>query len=298
MHEGDGTRADTGIGPAERESSLVIYARTYHRTSREAAHALARGDSPWRMLMWVTGAGVLWLALGATSNALAAVAAAGSAVLALHLIRRGLNKVGTSELNEWKTVPGSVPPNGRIVCVGSPRELALLARRGEIQDRPFEPEAFAGAVSPHSTRVDRAIVWGGYVLSMATAVLFLLITREWFWVWVFAVPLADVYLLIMRRFRPSYYRLVPGRVDVLFESGDLPGRLASQSIDLRTPRVVVDLTQACVFVVESPAPGAEPRSTELPFGMVKDRYAFSHTVLLAAASSATPAPLPENALLG
>lgn len=91
---------------------------------------------------------------------------------------------------------------------------------------------------------------------------------------------------------PIYARVVPGRIDIL-RSGVFNRTLRTcETFDLRGAAVLVDLNQRCVFVCR------DDETREIGFGYVFDKPGFAHAVLLAAVSTHTPAPLPDDALIG
>jgi hypothetical protein len=91
---------------------------------------------------------------------------------------------------------------------------------------------------------------------------------------------------------PTYFRVVPGRLDVM-RFGSLRGRPVSiERFDLHTAKLLVDMRRWVVFIDD------EERQIELPIALMRDRRRFAHAVLLAALSTYEPAPLPDDALLG
>ncbi|TVQ63390.1 MAG: hypothetical protein EA378_02035 [Phycisphaerales bacterium] len=121
-------------------------------------------------------------------------------------------------------------------------------------------------------------------------------------------------VLAVRYRRPTYLRVVPGRLDIMRQptlglGWGLGLRPTIESIDLRTPRVLVDLRSAQVLLHpvydRHPGPLATDAQREayrvraarqriLNLGTTPSREAAMLAIARAAASSAEPPPLPED----
>jgi hypothetical protein len=93
---------------------------------------------------------------------------------------------------------------------------------------------------------------------------------------------------------PTYYRFVPGRLDVLFFPWFLPAKPRVCSFNLRTVTLRIDLTsRKNMVVIENLNEPVEFRRDNLP-----DPLGFAIALSRAAISTATPPPLPMDALTG
>jgi hypothetical protein len=91
---------------------------------------------------------------------------------------------------------------------------------------------------------------------------------------------------------PTYFRLVPGRLELLWYSPFRKRPIERTVVDLRTARVLVDLRQ---FVV---ATEAANKPLELSIALMPRRKRFAYMLFLAALSTHEPGPLPEDELVG
>jgi len=183
----------------------------------------------------------------------------------------------------------------RVRCFGSARRLARVLEVGPIQNAMFEPVIVAAiAAVPAPKRRLRVQMIAGVLIFVAIECIG----------WAFEHrPVGNIYvmflvssaggLLVGGAVFPTYLRVVPGRLDVM-ECGWL-GRqiIAVRRIDLRDKAIAIDLnTQVLLIDADS------PKSTKIACGAIWDRWAFAHAVLMAAVSTHTPAPLPDDQLLG
>lgn len=187
----------------------------------------------------------------------------------------------------------------RVWCVWSKWRLQRLAKLGPIVDEPFEPEIVAAPFAyPRSTRMD--VAW---ILAAAASfgVLYLIIdlfggvSFPKFHFVNFCSAFAIGWFVIAAAL-PTTLRIVPGRIDVMsgwFYSTD---RAVVRSIVLRDRRVVVDIRTGIVFVL-GPARDEQQELLAL-YGPARLKARIAHTILRAAISTAKPAPLPENEVVG
>jgi len=178
----------------------------------------------------------------------------------------------------------------RLSCVGSVPEIEA---DGPLVDVPFEPRLFWAslAVPPRrgaktllfcATMVVGLVSWrfAGHVLGWDT------IGIAYFW------GAYVVGAVCYAWFRPIYYRVVPGRLDVLRFSAIWRRAVSVQSYDLRKTPVLVDLRRHMVFV------GPPAKADDFSFALVPGRKRFARAVFMAAVSTYEPGPLPHDELLG
>lgn len=197
------------------------------------------------------------------------------------------------ELAPWLNTPETPDSTVRVACCGKPQALTRLARKGRVENIAFEPMVYRGVAALKLRLLER---WAWGVVSVMCVVLLYMLA------WWLSPRVANGYVVFVTAFAvggivttciwPTYFRLVPGRIDVL--RYNTLGRNVMEVVkhDLRTSAVLVDLNQRCVFLAK------DGITTEIGFGAVRDPYEFAHAVLLAAVSTHTPAPLPDDALIG
>ncbi|MBY0262585.1 MAG: hypothetical protein K2Q20_09590 [Phycisphaerales bacterium] len=187
--------------------------------------------------------------------------------------------------------PAILDETARMGVVGPPDRLARLLRAGAFADVGFEPLVFDAAGMLRMSRRDR---WT-YAGCLAVTVLGLLILLHGF------IPTPPVLIglaavvaagVATPRIWPRSVRLVPGRMDGLTHSL-LGGRVvACTSFDLRELAVLVDLRSRLLILTPK---GGQRTVLHLPVRRTDD---FVIGLLSAAISTAEPAPLPDDALVG
>ncbi|MDX2146683.1 MAG: hypothetical protein SFZ23_04105 [Planctomycetota bacterium] len=112
--------------------------------------------------------------------------------------------------------------------------------------------------------------------------------------------IAVVSAIILAFLNPVYLRVVPGRLDVM--RFRFRGRRASsvRSIDLRSVRMLVDLTTKRVFFDRVAGDNSERIECvgELGFEVCYNRTEFAHALLAAATTDAPTPDLPHDELIG
>lgn len=181
----------------------------------------------------------------------------------------------------------------RLCCVGS---RAHLERHGPLADLAFEPAVFNSLFVQSSMRYQVVV----FILLLIPAYVGVHYFLAWFmgrpqWSWQFVLKIwlaIGVVLWFVGWMWPTYFRVVPGRLDVMRFS-NLRGRpLTIRRYDLRRSRITVDLRRSILFI------DAEDCRVDLTFMLMRDRDRFGYYVLLGALSTHQPPPLPEDALLG
>jgi hypothetical protein len=180
--------------------------------------------------------------------------------------------------------------------VGSPDEV----RDWELRDIPFEPILFRGSFAqPFSPRMKLAtLLLIPAAASLGHLLLLLLVPIQFrsgrlpfspavsLWVGIVAA------LALVAWLCPTYFRVVPGRLDVM---GFFPWRANAQryeSYDLRRATICVDL-QCRVVAINDGA-----RSVEFGIRFMRDSKQFARALFAAALCSWDPPPLPQDDLLG
>lgn len=220
---------------------------------------------------------------------IAVLTAAIAAMFGLVAARRAIRKRLSLDLPH--RFPALLDESARVGIVGPPERLERLLRAGTFADVTSEPLVFDAAGMLRMTRRDRwtyagcvAVAGLGLTLLMPGrippplalvgigSVVAAAVATPWIW--------------------PRSIRLVPGRMDVLTRSL-LGGRVVDcTSLDLREPAVLVDLRSRLLIL----APKDGQRTVlHLP---VRKADEFVIALLSAAISTAEPAPLPDDALVG
>lgn len=196
-------------------------------------------------------------------------------------------------------VQQTVDDRKRVWCVWAKWRLRRLAAMGPIVDEAFEPEVFAAPFAAQLT-MRTNIAWliaAAGSFGVLYVVLDLLGQRAGakFHLLTFCSALAMGWLVVAAAM-PTSIRVVPGRIDVMRGWFFSPHRPIVRSLDLRGRRVIVDVNSGFVFVT-GPAQ-AQQEDSALIYGPAKMRARLARAILRAAVSSATPAPLPDNAAIG
>ena len=94
---------------------------------------------------------------------------------------------------------------------------------------------------------------------------------------------------------PTYFRIVPGRLDVMRFNNLLNRPVSVERYNLRTAKLLIDLRRGVIFVDES-----DGRTGEFPIVWMRrsTRERLAYHLLLAAISSYEAPMLPDDRLLG
>lgn len=196
------------------------------------------------------------------------------------IIRGVLGPVVQSSPEELKSA--------RLVAVGNSKVLSRLTL---IRDEPFEP-IFIDVWFPDRTwkrllpvyLVIFAIIASGlWLISPENVVLTIQISF---------IGLGCS-LWLMSRLRPTIYRIVPGRLDIM-KGRALTSRLETKArFELRSPRIQLDPVKQAIEIK-----WADGRVERLTYSAVSEPMRFIEAVFKAAICTAATPPLPEDALLG
>lgn len=190
-----------------------------------------------------------------------------------------------------QALPAAPDDSMRIQCVGVPAELK---RFGPLEDVPFEPSIFHAALAVMPRRRTLIVAWilasGVCVVAWASVggrALFSTVPGPCMIYGTYALVMGAVAWL-----RPVYFRVVPGRLDVLWYSALSHKPIRVQRHDLKAPKVLVDLRRAAIFI------GDGKDAPEYAYALVRGGKRLAYMVLLAALSTNEPGPLPDDELLG
>ena len=225
-------------------------------------------------------------------STIAAWIAGGISLLVL-VARWLLGRIGMEHVQSARELVRASPAIGRVRCNGKARKLARIIALGAIEDRMFEPQVFlsiGAAPSPRRKQVVQIVA--GILIAGAAA------WAEWHFMrrltapyFIFLAGVAGA-MLVGTVVYPTYLRVVPGRIDIM-ECALLGRRIIRvRRIDLRSRAVTIDAGAQLLHV------DAVPKFELIPFAAIWDRWAFAHAALMAAVSSHTPPPLPDDALVG
>lgn len=187
-------------------------------------------------------------------------------------------------------------PSCRLCVIGHPNDLLV---HGPLDDFPFEPAVFRSFATVGTTVqwitaipiVVMAIAGLAYP-RLFTAMLPLLPGSSHIGIVIYGAGFVVVAAIAVAWFWPRYYRVLPGRLDIMdYRPLARRGRLI-RSIDLRSAKLLINLRFWTVRIE------TDGESEEFLFRFMPDRRRFAHTLLLAAVSTAPAPPLPDDELIG
>lgn len=206
------------------------------------------------------------------------------------------------QLRRWRRgaappsqIPALASPGARVVATGDP--LVLADRMERVESGSFEPYIVRGRFAVRAERL-----WIAMVLALGG--LGVTALGVWFFgprqsggivppVGVFEIVGAVAVGMFLQAFwEPTYFRVSPGRLDILTYTLGRGGRPGVVRLDLRTEHVVLDCDKHVLFLRT-----AQPlRSVQ--FASVPD-VAGLESAILSAAVSVHPGPeLPDDVLTG
>ena len=227
--------------------------------------------------------------------ALASIIALIVALLVINLVAKWFY------FRQFRDLPARPPDNGiRLATVGSPRQLD---RWGVLADAHFEPVFFSATlVQPFAGAMTAvAIVLAIPVIAAVAAAMSYIMNEP------FGRVLGSggggmaflsggiVTLWIVGWLWPTYFRIVPGRLDVMRFNNLLNRPVSVERYNLRTAKLLIDLRRGVIFVDES-----DGRTGEFPIVWMRrsTRERLAYHLLLAAMSSYEAPDLPDDKLLG
>jgi len=311
------TRRATASNPADSATAVAPAAsgglpaapgpiEFFDHSPRKSTLALALGFPAFQTLIGLVGLltyiVLAFVPIAGTALKITLVCVLGSAagLLPLWLFLKRRRRVRAAK----PSTDSGQSPLGRLVVCCDHEERASLA---ELPDTPFEPRIYWAGLS------DPIVVWietTNWVVASILFVLVLVLPSGWtrlpkevpgpfvLWGMYGAMRIATSLLF------PAYYRVLPGRVELLryHPLGREP--MYMKKLELRGRRVIVDRFQN-VLIAESldqPAkPAWKPRPeeiNELSFAYLLDRRAFARDLVLAARSSAIAGPVRDDELVG
>ncbi len=275
----------------------------FFKSSRRTRSSVSLVWTPWVALVFVVLLVVVkWLPAQGAGAAIrflpyAGLILAGTLVVFAVISRRKWRRrlAGSAE--------GEPDPDARFVCVGA---VADITRHGAFQDTFFEPRIFK------TGELETTLARGGVVLQLCVLL---------------CIPIAYYALLMvgisgpvnpLERLspahglacglggwagmasvpwiRPVYFRLAPGRMDVMLFSAFRKQPLSVERVPLNDCRILVDLRRHVAFIDH---PEGSPRSpVEMSIRRMRERTLFAHTLFLAAMSTSNAPCLPHDELMG
>lgn len=180
------------------------------------------------------------------------------------------------------------PLHARLVARGNRHDLAPLA---SLRDVPFEPMIF------ERIYVARSVWWiFGIGLPLGVA------GQIWLEKELQVVPRGTlggipqvagiIVVWLMARLHPTYYRIVPGRLDIMWFAPLANRGGVRTRLDLRKAKITANFARR---VIELDAGGV---IEVIPLFGISEPYRFVEAVFQAAISTFPAPPLPDDALLG
>ncbi len=175
--------------------------------------------------------------------------------------------------------------SARLIAQGG---SVLLSQLGDLTNQQFEP-VIVHVRFPRNP--DRTFI----LVFISFVVLAVGLSPPKYWVsaiWI-GMGCTLIGMVIWTRILPRYYRVVPGRIDVMMAS--LFGRSlrVEQRIDLRTAKLRLR-GQRQILEIES----TDGRKDSIPFNGTSEPLAFVTAVFRGALCTSAAPPLPDDALLG
>jgi hypothetical protein len=175
-----------------------------------------------------------------------------------------------------------LPPVGsRLQCVGAPSDLPHL---GDLQSIMFEPRVYRA--SSASLLIMQAAASVGLALLICGSGL---LDGKYGWGTVVAILGAAVFFTI--HLRPLYFRISPGRLEVLRYGFIQREPMEVDEYDLRYAYIVADLHRRRLTVSHS-----ERKGKSYSILLMRERREFLHTLFMAALSKQQAPSLPVDTL--
>lgn len=198
--------------------------------------------------------------------------------------------------------------DARVVLLCSLRDAERWRRDPPREHAHFDPEIARVPLALGVTREDRTLAWVGAAAGalVAGTIVYLFSLRPVFeslTVWMILGFAAGGALCLPEAVRPTWVRVVPGRIDVIRDHLLRRGKPELTSIDLRTRRVVITSSAVLVDPVDLPIGQRVPKGTAAHASAVSlagtyRRRAIREAAFRAAVTRAEAPPLPEDHLLG
>ncbi len=181
------------------------------------------------------------------------------------------------------------PPrsSGRLTARGKIEELSHLA---DIEDVPFEPvivERYTTSKSFYS------VILVGLFAAMALSCGFSNVMPIRQYISGLALGIGTAIYWFFARLRPVYYRIVPGRMDVMQFSVVSGKATLLRRFDLGDAEVEVSFKDQKVFLRS-----AKDGSEAIAMSSLTEPYRFARAILHAAICTSPAPPLPDDQLLG
>jgi len=173
-----------------------------------------------------------------------------------------------------------------LTASGRPDELQPVA---ELPDVPFEPAIFTKVVFDGPLV---SLVWLLFLISTCFGSMGAGLFGRWF---PFALLTFMLYGMpyLLQRFAPTYYRIVPGRLDVLRGAFLGPRLYVRRRFDLRLASVEVRFKDRCALLTVRYS-----KPVTLILSSIDEPYRFVESLFRAAVCTHPAPPVPDDALLG
>ena len=188
-------------------------------------------------------------------------------------------RFGTDRRMAAAGVAATPSVGARLRCRG---DIHQILADGPIQDVSFEPRVFRAMIKDSA-----AIRIGGLLYGVTAMPQLLMVPGPWNGLtaslWGVCALFGAIYLL-----RPMYYRIVPGRLDVLRYSLLRRAPMRVERHDLRAAQVWIDMRTNLVSIIEG------DKVSEYALWFMRERNAFARALFEGAISThAAPATSDE-----
>ncbi len=182
--------------------------------------------------------------------------------------------------------------NARLICIGVPTDLSVY---GDFFDASFEPavyrSAFITEILPRSANVFRGII-GLFWVSFFLSVMFFTNLNIEFWLYAVMglfMSLVDGIIVFLW---PLYFRIVPGRLDVMYFQPFTKKVFRIERIPLHNVKIVADIRRAYLSISDG------DKQHRFSLRMMPQKKQFLYFTFLAAMSSYDPPKLSDDDLIG
>lgn len=202
------------------------------------------------------------------------------------------------EARAMKALPARQLTPGRLMFVGDPHRLNQC---GPLLDTPFEPQVFRASptMSDRRTMLRAMLLLWPPLLALVIAVKCTLPLFGMKFPWHANIQneagaaLLLVILGVSWRY-PTYFRVVPGRLDVMRFDAFRNRVLDVTLFDLRRAGIIACMYQLTAFAhIEGPG-----LKKQIEMFLMRDRDRFAYYLFLAALSTHQPPPLSDEELVG
>lgn len=196
------------------------------------------------------------------------------------------------------------PFNARVTCHGEPAELSRVI---EIRNTLFEPQIFlrSDLLRIGSSFWILSLLIGLMISTLAVLILLGTWLSHWLpilntdFMLITFIPATLLFLWIVsrvwRQVFADYYRVVPGRIDMMTFRPFRRGGEVADRIHLHNANVQVKYPRQSISIRTAENP---PREFSLSLELVSSPHAFAEAVMHAAITSTAAPPLPDDEFIG